>query len=145
MFTYKSEPVAPPQQALDPKALDVIKKSAVYSAHFLQKLAKLDLSKVEAALADIKLSAVEDQINDLWNLLDNILANVDYLTSHQINTSFGGDLYWKDQEVQVAKLYLQDLIFEFPDEDPSKLTADALAKAKVVVGTLKDNFNASQQ
>jgi phage tail tube protein FII len=137
MFTYKSEPVAPPQQALDPKALDVIKKSAVYSAHFLQKLAKLDLSKVEAALADIKLSTVEDQINDLWTLLDNLSTNVDYALTE---TNFGGALYWKDQEVQVTKLYLQDLIFEQPDEDPAKLAESALAKAKLVVNYLKQVY-----
>jgi hypothetical protein len=105
--------------------VDLLKKATVYSAHYLQKLSKLDLCRLE------------DQLCDIWTLLDNYLYEIQ---SEAHAKGFGGDLYWKDQEVQVTKLYLQDLLFEYPDTDPAILARQALDKAKVVVTTLKEHF-----
>lgn len=109
--------------------LSVIKKGAVYSAHYLQQITKWDLT------------SIEDQLHDLWILLDEYLYKIQSDLETTKDTSFGGKLYWQDQEVQIMKLYLQDLIFERPDDDPADLAKDALAKAKVVIDALKQTYS----
>lgn len=84
-------------------------------------------------LKEKKIEALEDQLYDIDT---NVTALGDAMSRNAFNT----DGYWQDQEIKVSFLYLQDLIFEFPDENPAVLAKQSLDKARQVVAALKSEF-----
>lgn len=98
-----------------------IRRVSIYTAIFLKEI------------KDRKLEAIEDQICELD-------TNFRKLADKISETEFGTDRYWKDQEVKVSFMYLQDLIFEYPEEDPAILSRRALDSARQVVATLKSEL-----
>jgi hypothetical protein len=105
-----------------------IRRATIYAALFLKEL------------KDKKLEPIEDQLCDLYTNQDKHFAELGESLKQFETLSFNTQSYWHDQEVRVALLYLQDLIFEFPEEKPAILATRALESAKQAVNALKNEF-----
>lgn len=84
------------------------------------------------------IEAIEDQLSDIQDTLDNLVSN----------SSYGTDAYWHKQVVDLTKLYLQDMIaqrhqrgIKLTEYDVIKLVNVAANVATKSVEAIKEQVN----